>query len=104
MGKSLRSKSKLRAKSIKRKGVFSNFVDERNKRLADKMADATKKQEEAKKAAAAEEGTEPKEDTMDVEEKDSKKVSTSGWRDSRKQIYKKKQIKNKKGGNKTLKF
>lgn len=36
MAKSLRSKPKLRAKSIKRKGEFSRFVNDRDKRLAEK--------------------------------------------------------------------
>ncbi|KAK6459230.1 uncharacterized protein RJT20DRAFT_124424 [Scheffersomyces xylosifermentans] len=105
MGKSLRSKSKLRAKSIKRKGEFSKFVDGRNKRIADRLEEETKKQIEAKKAASEEDQVEGKE-TMEVdnETKEPKKVSTSGWRDSRGQIYKQRKIKHKKGGNKTMKF
>ncbi|KAK6202308.1 uncharacterized protein RJT21DRAFT_118314 [Scheffersomyces amazonensis] len=99
MAKSLRSKSKLKAKSVKRGGVFANFVDNRNERLAKKMKEHTAKQEEAKKSTEQEDGDAII--TTTSEESD-KKISTSGWRDSRKQIYKKKQIKNKKS--KTMKF
>lgn len=98
MGKSLRSKSKLRAKLIKRKGEFSNFVDSRNKRLAEKLEQETEKQDEEKKKKQAEAG----EEAMDVETDKSKKVTTSGWRDSRKQIYKQRKLKSKKS--KTMKF
>ncbi|EGW31612.1 uncharacterized protein SPAPADRAFT_51604 [Spathaspora passalidarum NRRL Y-27907] len=100
MAKSLRSKSKLRAKSVKRKGEFTKFVDSRNTRIAKKLEQETKKQDEAKKETTEDEA--PVEPTMEVdEEKSEKKVSTSGWRDSRKQIYKQRQLK-KKG--KSLKF
>ncbi|RLV91816.1 hypothetical protein JA1_003615 [Spathaspora sp. JA1] len=105
MAKSLRSKSKLRAKSVKRKGEFSKFVDSRNTRIARKLADETVKQDEAKAAKEGEEVEESTETTMEVDESktEKKKVSTSGWRDSRNQIYKQRQIKaNKKG--KSLKF
>ncbi|ODV78565.1 uncharacterized protein CANTADRAFT_6923 [Suhomyces tanzawaensis NRRL Y-17324] len=101
MAKSLRSKSKLRAKSVKRKGEFANFVDGRNKRLSEKMEQELLKQKEAalakKKDQADAEGAEepavPEQD-MDVD-KTPKKISTSGWRDSRNQIYKKKHLKKK---------
>lgn len=83
MAKSLRSKSKLRAKTIKRKGEFSNLNEERNKRLAKKLDDETRKQDEAKKDAAPE-----TEAPMEVEGGEKKTVSTSGWRDSHSQIYK----------------
>ncbi|KAI5952787.1 hypothetical protein KGF54_003654 [Candida jiufengensis] len=95
MAKSLRSKSKLQAKSVKRKGEFSKFVDDRNKRIADKLLIETAKQEEAKKQKKANEVNqveeeEPiKEESMDVDNtKDNKKISTSGWRDSNSQRYK----------------
>ncbi|RCK64505.1 hypothetical protein Cantr_00100 [Candida viswanathii] len=102
MAKSLRSKSKLQAKSVKRKGEFSKFVDERNKRIAAKLAEETKKQDELKKQQKKEDN-EDETKTMDVDEaKDTKKVSTSGWRDSRSQAYKQRQLKNKK--RKALKF
>lgn len=55
MAKSLRSKPKLRAKSLKRKGEFEGIVDARNKRLSEKMEKETKRQEELKQAAKAEE-------------------------------------------------
>lgn len=97
MAKSLRSKSKLRAKSVKRKGEFTKFVDDRNKRIAEKLAKETKIQEEAKKDAAVD--SQP-EESMEVD-KTEQKISTSGWRDSRKQIYKQRVLKKKK---KTLKF
>ncbi|KAL6452806.1 hypothetical protein SBY92_000147 [Candida maltosa Xu316] len=101
MAKSLRSKSKLNAK----KGEFSKYVDERNKRIAAKLAIETKKQDEAKKAnednKEGEEGEEDKKDSSMDLDKD-KKVSTSGWRDSRSQVYKQRQLKNKR--KKTLKF
>ena len=98
MAKSLRSKSKLQAKSVKRKGEFSKYVDERNKRIANKLAEETKKQNELKKQNNN--NIEEEDDkSMDV---DKKKVSTSGWRDSRSQVYKQRQLKNKK--RKTLKF
>lgn len=83
MAKSLRSKSKLRAKTIKRKGEFAHLNEERNKRLAKKLEDETKKQDEAKAAA-----TEVSEAPMEVDGAEKKKVSTSGWRDSHSQIYK----------------
>lgn len=103
MGKSIRSKSKLRAKSVKRDGEFQKFVDGRNDRIAAKLAEKTKKQDEDIKAKKVENGEvidEKDESSMDVE---AKKVSTSGWRDSRSQIYKKRTIKKSKKA-KTMKF
>ncbi|CAI5758634.1 unnamed protein product [Candida verbasci] len=85
MAKSLRSKSKLQAKSLKRKGEFAKYDDERKKRIADKLAKESKDQETEKK--------------MDVDQ--DKKISTSGWRDSRSQHFKQKLNKKKR---KTLKF
>lgn len=40
---------------------------------------------------------------MDIEDSKDKKVSTSGWRDSRSQVYKQRKLKNK-NKKKTLKF
>lgn len=100
MAKSLRSKSKLQAKSVKRKGEFSKYVDDRNKRIAAKLAEETKKQDEIKKQDKKVNDNDDK--SMDVDENKDKKVSTSGWRDSRSQVYKQRQLKNKK--RKTLKF
>ncbi|CAK9439429.1 uncharacterized protein LODBEIA_P35540 [Lodderomyces beijingensis] len=98
MAKSLRSKSKLQAKSLKRKGEFQNFVDERNKRIAEKLQKETAEQEVKKKKAK-----EDKQDggSMDVDQP--KKVSTSGWRDSNSQRYKQSKLKNK-VKKKTMKF
>lgn len=105
MAKSLRSKSKLQAKSIKRKGEFAKYADERSRRIAERLAKETAKQE-AEKKSKQENGQE----TMDLDEEDkgdtdgkSKKVSTSGWRDSNSQRYKQRQLKNK-SKKKTLKF
>ncbi|KAI5967824.1 uncharacterized protein KGF55_000056 [Candida pseudojiufengensis] len=98
MAKSLRSKSKLQAKSVKRKGEFSKFVDERNKRIAEKLLKETAKQEEAKKQKQAdkENGAVAEainKESMDVDNKEPKKVSTSGWRDSNSQRYKQRKSK-----------
>jgi len=99
MGKSLRSKSKLRAKSIKRSGEFAEFVDARNKRISEKLIESTKKQNEEK---LTKQPAEAAEDSMDT---DAKKISTSGWRNSRKQQYIQKKLKGKKKGkNATMKF
>lgn len=93
MAKSLRSKNVLRAKSVKRNNVFQVMEDKRKQRLADKMAQELAKQEKTGSKLPEDE------DAM----KDDKKISTSGWRDSRNQRYKqKKSSKSKK--NKTLKF
>lgn len=106
MGKSIRSKSKLRAKTVKRNGEFQKFVDGRNDRIAAKLAEKTKKQDDEKRAKKAEEGEdieEVKEDKeMQVDGENKKKISTSGWRESRTQIYKQRKIKGKKS--KTMKF
>ena len=81
MAKSLRSKPKLRAKSIKRKNEFSKFVDSRNERLAQRM----KVNEETME-----------EDPVETNEpKEEKKISTSGWRQTSRQKLKQKK-KNKK--------
>lgn len=102
MGKSIRSKSKLRAKSIKRNAEFSVHADARRQRIADKLAVEHK----SKKVKEADDDKEEEEE-MEVDEATSapaqdKKVSTSGWRDSRAQIYKQRTIRKKK--NKTVKF
>lgn len=88
MAKSLRSKPRMRAKTIKRNTEFGKHDDERKKRLAAKLAE--KDQQEK---------------TMDTDDepKVEKKISTGGWRDLRSQIYKK--TKAKKGKkNKTMRF
>lgn len=83
MAKSLRSKSKLRAKSVKRQGEFAQYVDARSARLAEKMKAKTAAQTE--KAAKA-----------DADKPPAAKVSTLGWRDSRKLQYKQQKLKKKK--------
>lgn len=96
MAHSLRSKSKLRAKSIKRGKEFQKVVDERTQRLHEKAKHNLIKQKEQEKLKALEEGKEIKEDedeeSMNVDEK---KVSTSGYRTSRNQIWKNKHKKHK---------
>ena len=87
MAKSLRSKSKLRAKSVKRKGEFAKHVDARNERLAAKLKEKTETQtEKSDKNDTDKSKLEPK----------LEKISTSGWRDSRKLQYKQRQLKKKK--------
>ncbi|CUM63177.1 uncharacterized protein PRCAT00000745001 [Priceomyces carsonii] len=88
MAKSLRSKSKLRSKSLKRKGEFSKAVDERTRRLAEKLKQTDETQQHPEKSKVQE---------MELDQP--KKISTSGWRDSRKQSFKRK-----KSTKKTLRF
>lgn len=103
MGKSIRSKSKLRAKSVKRKVEFSEFVAKRDNRISDKLVELTKAQDEAKKQKKEAEGE--VDEPMDTDNTDTKKPSTSGWRNSRKQQYIQKNLKTKKKGkNATMKF
>lgn len=83
MGKSLRSKSKLRAKSVKRNGEFAKHADARKERLAAKLKEKTETQTE-------------KSDKNDSDKPKLEKISTSGWRDSRKLQYKQRQLKKKK--------
>lgn len=99
MAKSLRAKSHLKAKSIKRKGVFQNVVDARTDRLAEKLKQDLIDQKMQKLKAKdgdmeLDEGVlqnaEVKEDGEKMDE-DKKKVSTSGWRDARHHTYKKNQ-------------
>lgn len=80
MAKSLRSKPKLRAKSLKRKGEFSKASDERSARLASKLKANLEKQNEEK----------ADDEKMDEEPK---KVSTSGWRGTSRQRMKQKRNK-----------
>lgn len=84
MAKSLRSKSKLRAKNIKRKGEFEQLNKARQERIAQKLTETMEKQKE-----------ETMEDDAPKTESD-KKVSTSGWRTLRKQEYIVKKLKGKK--------
>lgn len=87
MGKSIRSKPNLRAKSIKRKGEFAKAVGDRNERIAKRMQDNLEKQkaEEMDTAVETETIAEP------VVEK--KKISTSGSRNSSRQRMKAKHTK-----------
>ena len=112
MAKSLRSKSKLQAKSVKRKGEFAKFVDARNQRIAEKLHQETLKQEAKKKEERENEGkdkdasdaTDAAAAAMDVDaEKKEKKISTSGWRSSNSQRYKQDQLK-KRVKKKVMKF
>lgn len=73
MAKSLRSKLKLRAKSIKRKGEFTDFVNERNARLLARAKAAQKKQKEKNDDAMEDEEEKPEKPKEDL-----KKISTSG--------------------------
>lgn len=106
MAKSIRSKSKLRAKSIKRGAEFSVHADARRQRIATKLAVEHKskklKQDGVDKEDEEEMEVDEATNTDATAEGDKKVVSTSGWRDSRSQIYKQRTIKKKK--NKTVKF
>jgi hypothetical protein len=76
MAKSLRSKSKLRAKSVKRGKEFQRAVDERTARIVERAkADLLKQKDQEKENKPV-----IQEDKMDVEPK---KVSTSGDRNAR---------------------
>ncbi|EGV64119.1 hypothetical protein PSN45_003781 [Yamadazyma tenuis] len=92
MAKSLRSKNVLRAKSIKRNKEFKDLDDKRRERLANKMKEELNKQDK----------TGSKLEDNEAVNAD-KKISTSGWRDSRKSQYKQKKNSKKKTG-KALKF
>lgn len=97
MAKSLRAKSHLKAKSIKRKNEFQKTVDARAERVANKLKEdlIRQKLEELKNKNGGMEldpssvdALEAKADT-DAMDTDAKKVSTSGWRDARHHNYKK---------------
>ncbi|CCE93015.1 uncharacterized protein TDEL_0F02040 [Torulaspora delbrueckii] len=92
MAKSLRAKSHLAAKSVKRRNEFQKVVDARAERVSEKL----KQDLMAQKMKELKDGT-----SMDIDTKkdddESKKVSTSGWRDARHHNYKKaKKMKNSK--------
>ncbi|ODQ78262.1 hypothetical protein BABINDRAFT_14853 [Babjeviella inositovora NRRL Y-12698] len=91
MAKSLRSKSKLRAKSVKRKGEFQAAVDDRQKRIVARCeADLKKQNEETEKKKDEDKDEDNVKDVMAVDEtpKSDKPVSTSGWRKTRHTAYK----------------
>ncbi|KAG7692318.1 hypothetical protein KL948_004650 [Ogataea haglerorum] len=90
MAHSARSKSKLRAKKekvSKRGSDYAKINEERKERLAQKLQENLQKQKP--------DGTEAP--AMEVD----KKVSTSGWRSSRNNLYKKNHTRKK---NKSIKF
>ncbi|KAF3990954.1 hypothetical protein FT663_00890 [Candidozyma haemuli var. vulneris] len=87
MAKSLRSKSKLRAKSIKRKGEFANYANERTARLAAKAKAFEEKQKNQKDEDAMEEEQEEKpegeaEGESKPETESLKNVKTSGLKNT----------------------
>jgi hypothetical protein len=98
MAHSLRSKSKLKAKSAKRGNEFQKAVDERTQRLHAKARQHLLKQKEESKLKALEEGKEVKEDVAEEDamkdDEEAKKVSTSGYRTARHHLWKKKNRKN----------
>lgn len=77
MAKSLRSKLKLRAKSVKRKGEFTDFVNERTARLAARAQAAQEKQKQKNEDAMEEEEEKPEKPKEDL-----KKISTSGLKNT----------------------
>ncbi|SMN20350.1 similar to Saccharomyces cerevisiae YBL028C Protein of unknown function that may interact with ribosomes [Maudiozyma saulgeensis] len=91
MAKSLRASSHLNAKAIKRKAVFQKVVDARESRIADKL----KKDLIEQKLKELKEKNPEAASTMDVDDlpapkkEESKKISTSGWRDANHHVYKK---------------
>lgn len=89
MAKSLRSKPKLRAKSVKRGGEFAKLSEERAARLAEKMKANLDKQKEDKMEDKMEDKEEEKE-----EKEEKKKISTSGPRKRNGRLHKKKNKKN----------
>lgn len=99
MAKSLRSKSKLRAKSVKRGKEFQKAVDERQLRLLERAKENLINQKIAE--AKAKNNTEGDAIQIDEEESKSKaetneikKVCTSGYRTARHHLYKKNKKKN----------
>lgn len=96
MAKSLRSKSKLKAKSVKRKGEFAEIVGKRHLRIAERLAEETKKQVEKEGKGEKSKEKNGEVDMMDVAESSDKpkvKISTSGWRDTSRQKHKQKRMK-----------
>ncbi|SCU93098.1 LAME_0F02630g1_1 [Lachancea meyersii CBS 8951] len=107
MAKSLRAKSQLKAKSVKRKNVFQVDADARANRIADKMKEDLIKQrlEELKRKNASLQNDEDARKALEADnqmdqDQQAKNVSTSGWRDARHHTYKrnKKLSKNRKKG------
>jgi predicted phage gp36 major capsid-like protein len=91
MAKSLRSKTKVRFRAIKRTSVFGQTENERAERLARRAQENLEKQN---LTLASEEVQKPTEEVTDeIMEVDDKKISTSGWKGSRNDSFKKKQAK-----------
>ncbi|ODV62464.1 uncharacterized protein ASCRUDRAFT_7034 [Ascoidea rubescens DSM 1968] len=85
MAHSLRSKSKLKSKSLKRKSVFQKYDDEKRKQISEKLKENIEKQQKVKEYGN--DGN--RDEDMVVEHPEEKKISTSGWRDARHLNYKK---------------
>lgn len=86
MAKSLRSKRELRNRGIKRERVNGPAEKEREYRLAEKAQSRLIKE----KAEQQQKDNSSSSEQMEV---DDKKVSTSGWKGSRNDAYKKKKAK-----------
>ncbi|AGO12520.1 AaceriAER180Wp [[Ashbya] aceris (nom. inval.)] len=84
MAKSLRAKTHLKAKSVKRKGVFQKTADARAQRLAEKMKSNLLEQ----KAGSQSDGKMEIDGDSTAQTEKAAKVSTSGWRDARHLNYK----------------
>ncbi|CDK29397.1 unnamed protein product [Kuraishia capsulata CBS 1993] len=98
MAKSIRAKSKLAAKAVKRKGEPQRKVDERNARIAMRAAGKEPAPTSNKFVHSIPGYEEPVKETVETEEQpaeaaevemevDAKKVSTSGWKTSRHTAY-----------------
>lgn len=109
MAKSLRAKSRLQAKSVKRKGEFQNAVNAREQRISERLQQDLINQKLKELKSKNETNEETNEPTMEIdglaslekkEETKTQKISTSGWRDARHLNYQraKKMKKNKKKG------
>ncbi|CCF59530.1 hypothetical protein KAFR_0H01200 [Kazachstania africana CBS 2517] len=92
MAKSLRAKSHLKAKSVKRNAEFQKVVDERGKRISEKLQQdlINQKVKQLKEQDPTKDAMEIEEISNDNIEKEGEpvKVSTSGWRDARHHNYK----------------
>ncbi|KAK9235968.1 hypothetical protein V1525DRAFT_408355 [Lipomyces kononenkoae] len=115
MAKSLRAKTKVRNRGIKRATIFEPVVAARTSRLSRKLTgDSTPQNDDDQVPAAnASEPADinPQEDgttAMDVDSDPTSKISTSGWKGSRNEQWKQKKaskiITKKKQGNKSLVF
>ncbi|ODV95811.1 hypothetical protein PACTADRAFT_49259 [Pachysolen tannophilus NRRL Y-2460] len=107
MAKSLRSKSKLKAKSVKRKGEFQKKYDERSERIAAKVK-ANLILQNSSKTIDHDNDDDDDDAKMEIDNKNEvpKKISTAGWRGSRHNMYKQSMANKGKGkkSSKSLKF